>query len=111
MTIVNDYGHITRIPANDNEAKPSALRLHLHIAARCILDRLELAVARCARRHLRLVVMDEPGEPVRPPGARMLGRLREPAVEIGAARFWAGPVLIFVLLRRVDHAGDMTGPG
>jgi hypothetical protein len=41
----------------------------------------------------------------------MFGRLFKPAFEIGAARLRAGPILVFVLVRRVDHAGDVAGTG
>ena len=41
----------------------------------------------------------------------MLLRLGQPFVELGAVRLAAGPILVFRLARRVDHAGDVAGAG
>ena len=47
----------------------------LHIRARSVLDRLELAAADDARRYRLRILGSEPVQPVRPPGARMFGGL------------------------------------
>jgi len=41
----------------------------------------------------------------------MFGGLGQPFINIRANRFGPGPVLIFMQIGRIDHAGDMAGPG
>src|SRR5262245_62717653 len=68
---------------------------YLHISPRRVLDRLELAAAGLARRHLLRALLLEPGQPVRPPGARMLLGLGEPILDLAARQpLQPDPVLI-----------------
>src|SRR5579885_2703530 len=83
----------------------------LHVRARRVLDRPEFVAADLARRDYIGAVTLEPCEPIRPPGAAMLGRVPQPFVDVGAVRLTAGPVLVLALRRRVDDAGDVAGPG
>src|SRR5262249_11514873 len=39
----------------------------------------------------------------------MLRRPGKPFADVGAARLWAGPVLILLLGWRIDYAGDVAG--
>src|SRR5258708_35844698 len=87
-------------------ASPRTSAHDLHVASGRVLDRLDLAAARNTRRHLRAIVRREPVEPVRPPGARMLDRFGQPALEIGAGGPGPGPILVLVPLRRVYDARD-----
>src|ERR1700730_13075155 len=82
-----------------------------HITPRRILDRLQRALAGYTCGHFGRALAGEPDQPVRPPRAWIFLGLGEPAVEVGVARPLAGPILVFVLGRRVDHAGDVTGAG
>src|SRR5579872_4737068 len=75
----------------------------LHVRARRVLDRLELAAADFARRHGFALLAPEPFEPVRPPRAGTFDGFRLPGIDVGALRLAAGPVLVFRLARRVDH--------
>ncbi len=54
------------------------LRLHPHIVARRVAERFQLAVAGLAGGDLFRRLRGQPGEPVGPPGARRLLRLRDP---------------------------------
>src|SRR5262245_51404354 len=68
---------------------------HLHKAPGRVLERLELAGAGHARRHFLRAELLEPGEPIRPPGARVFLGLRDPFVHVGIrGRLWSVPVLI-----------------
>src|ERR1700738_1892081 len=82
--------------------------LALSMASVRVFDRIYLAAARNARRNAAAVVRHEPGQPIRPPGARMLDRLGQPAVEVGAGGLAPGPILVLVPVRRVDDAGDVA---
>src|SRR5947209_1285702 len=55
---------------------------HLYIIPRRVLDRLQLAVTRHARRHLLLAKRTDPAVPVGPPGAGNLGGALEPLLGI-----------------------------
>src|SRR5512144_2227080 len=80
-----------------------------HVLARRIADRLELAAAGLARRHLLAAreILD-PAIPVAPPGA--LDRLGAGAPLFGVfRRVGIGPVAVFLGSRRVDHAGEVAG--
>ena len=104
VTMVISYGRAV------SPIAPAVSVPHFHVAARRVLDRLELAAAGLARRHARSASCClDPCEPVRPPRAGMFLRLREPAVEVADRRLGAGPVLVFRACRRIDHAGDMAG--
>src|SRR3954465_13624315 len=101
--------HGTSVPTNFISA-PELCRSvsHLHIASRCVLDRLVLRAAGLTRGHGRAVLLLDPVDPVRPPRARMLRRLLDPLVE-AADRIVAGPVLVLHLLARwIDHAGNVA---
>src|SRR5215475_4779576 len=52
--------------------------LHLHVASRRVLVGLEIPAAGRARRRLLAVELLDPLQPVRPPRARVLLRLRQP---------------------------------
>src|ERR1700731_4696288 len=82
-----------------------------HITPRRVLDRFQCTLARHPRRHFGRALAGEPDQPVRPPRAWIFLGLGEPAVEVGVARPLAGPILVFVLGRRIDHPGDMAGAG
>src|ERR1700733_2866542 len=72
------------------------LGLHPHIFPWRIAQRFQLAVARLAGGDLLRRLRGQPGEPVRPPGARRLLGLCDPIVEL-AFRRPVRPVLVFRL--------------
>src|SRR5512144_3223299 len=82
-----------------------------HVFARRVADRLQLAAARLARRHLLAAreILD-PAIPVAPPGP--LDRLGAVAPLLRVfRRVGIGPVAVFLGSRRVDHAGEVAGRG
>src|SRR5438045_7305122 len=83
---------------------------HCDVASGRVLDRLELTAAGLAGWRLGRALGLEPFDPVRPPRSGMLVRPGEPAFEI-ADRPAAGPVAVFLLGRRIDHAGNVAGTG
>src|ERR1700686_4542446 len=86
--------------------RPSAA--NSHITPGRILDRFQRALAGDARGHFGRALAGEPNQPVRPPRTEIFLGLGEPAFQVGVARPLAGPILVFVLGRRVDHAGDVA---
>src|SRR5690242_14868297 len=84
------------------EDAPNWLIAYFHVAAGRVLDRRQDAASRITGRHQRRILRLDPFDPVRPPRARMLGRLGEPLVDVVALRLRPGPVLIFVLVGRID---------
>ncbi len=84
------------------------LRPDPHIFSRRVAERLEFLSARLAGRDFCIVLRLDPGVPVRPPRAGMLGRGGNPCVKL-ALRLAAGPILILVFGRRIDDARDMAG--
>src|SRR5215470_13606834 len=104
--------------ANSRRAAPTArqrrwvsvvLVADFNVTPRRVLDRLECAGAWHARGDFSRALLGDPRQPVRPPRTGMFLGFGEPAVDIRVARFRPGPILVFVLLRRVDHAGDVPG--
>src|SRR5579871_4196503 len=93
----------TAEPRGDDAA--NWLISYFHVRAGRVFDRRQDAAARRAGRHQGRVLRLDPFNPVRPPRARMLGRLGEPLVDVVAVRLRPGPILVLVLLRRVDHPG------
>src|SRR6201989_1637067 len=100
-----------RSPARARKGKASPPALHLHVRPRRVFERREFAAADLARGYGLGVLAFEPVEPVRPPGAGMLGRGFEPGIDVGAFRLVAGPILVLRLGWRIDHAGDVAGAG
>src|SRR5262245_38528954 len=81
--------------------------LHLHVAARRILDDAE-AGTRLARGDLGPGILSQPFRVVRPPRAWMLLGAVEPRLQRGRLAI-VGPVLVLDLVAgRVDHAGDVS---
>src|SRR5579885_1158999 len=100
---------IAPVPSIWMERVPAS-SAHFYVAAGRVLDRLELAATRFARRHALAAHGGEPREPIRPPRARMLLGGRKPRFEVALRRV-AGPVLIFLLEGRVHDTRDVAGAG
>src|SRR5205814_2953190 len=101
-----------RRPANDRSGSPSPaaliFRADLHIGARRVFDRFELAVAGLAGRDLAAGVSRYPPLPDRPPRIRALRRAGEPL--LGGRRIaLVLPMAVFAAARRIDDTGDMAG--
>src|SRR5262245_48857795 len=79
-----------------------------NIASRRVLQGRELAAAGLARRDLGCIPRFDPGEPVRPPGTRMLFGLCQPLVEVGAGRLRSSPVLVLHLVGGTDDAANVS---
>src|SRR6476661_1354551 len=84
---------------------------HFYIASRRIFNRRVFVTARSARRDLLRIKRLEPREPVGPPRTRALLRSVEPAFEVVAVRWAPGPMLVLLLVGRIDDAGDVPGSG
>src|SRR6516225_4296071 len=89
-------------------ARVSFLIAHFDVGPRRVLDRLKYASARHSRGHFGRALLGDPDKPIRPPRTGVLLGFGEPAVDIRIARFRSGPILVFVLFRRIDHAGNVT---
>src|SRR5216684_7251078 len=85
------------------------LMAHFNVTSRRVLDGFERSAAWRTRRHFGRALFGKPSEPIRPPRTRLFLGFREPAVDVGVSRFGSGPVLVFLLRRRIDHAGNVTG--
>src|ERR671919_975909 len=81
-------------------------RADLHVGPGRILERLELAGAGLAGRDLAAAFARQPGAPVGPPGAGVLGGAFEPRVRI-LGQLCIGPVGVFVSPGRIHDARNV----
>src|SRR3982074_3497123 len=93
------------------QTRSVALRADPDVAAGRVFDRWQRVGADCARGNLLGVDAFEPLTPVRPPRALMLLRVLEPVRKRYIPDIVVGPDLVLARRWRIDHAGDMTGPG
>src|SRR5215467_14431330 len=109
--MIFNYADCQVLSAKSGEARfarVSFLVAHFDVGPWRVVDRLKYAGAWHSRGHFGRALLGDPDKPIRPPRTGVFLGFGEPAVDIGIARFRPGPILVFVLFRRIDHAGNVT---